>query len=441
MDRFNVSRAVIREAARLLEHQTVAFMKRGPSGGLIVREPDSTAAITALKVYLDHAGVTVDAIVDARVIVEPLAAEWAAETISEEGIQLLRAAVTGDRDGSRRPRELPAGELVHLAIAQQSGNVALELFVDVLIQLTDSYGRPGTSVNADRSRPGADRCRMVHSSIVDSVVAGRSGEAHQLAERHLTDMSSRLANHATATRAAPRRALPDSRPSRESTGKLAEQVAAQIRRDLLRANALSGEVIGSEGALLQRYGVSRAVLREAIRLLEFHRVARTRRGPGGGLVITEPSPTASADAMALLLDYRHVTVDQVLVLRDAIELACVARVARRSSDPEVAQALNQLAQSVETLGASGHVYEAHSVHHKLAELSGNPLLATLVGILTTLYHRHAGHSSAIADPGPTVRRTVQVAHSAILDAIADGDAVLAQHRMRRHLSALRAWWR
>ena len=62
-----------------------------------------------------------------------------------------------------------------------------------------------------------------------------------------------------------------------------------------------GEVFGSEVALLERYRVSRAVLREAVRLLEYHAVATTRRGPGGGLVVAEPQAQASIDTIALYL--------------------------------------------------------------------------------------------------------------------------------------------
>lgn len=39
LHRYEVSRSVLREAIRLLEAMTVAVMRRGPSGGLIVAQP------------------------------------------------------------------------------------------------------------------------------------------------------------------------------------------------------------------------------------------------------------------------------------------------------------------------------------------------------------------------------------------------------------------
>ena len=62
-----------------------------------------------------------------------------------------------------------------------------------------------------------------------------------------------------------------------------------------------GEVLGSQSELIERYGVSRAVFREAVRLVENQQVAFMRRGPGGGLVVTEPTVDAIIDAAVLYL--------------------------------------------------------------------------------------------------------------------------------------------
>ena len=42
-------------------------------------------------------------------------------------------------------------------------------------------------------------------------------------------------------------------------------------------------MLGAEAELRERYGVSRAVLREAVRILEYHGAVTTKRGPGGGV--------------------------------------------------------------------------------------------------------------------------------------------------------------
>ena len=66
----------------------------------------------------------------------------------------------------------------------------------------------------------------------------------------------------------------------------AEQVARSIFRDIVARNLPEpGTLLGSEAELTAKYEVSRAVFREAVRILEHHQIATMRRGPGGGLFV------------------------------------------------------------------------------------------------------------------------------------------------------------
>src|SRR6266487_6363834 len=67
-------------------------------------------------------------------------------------------------------------------------------------------------------------------------------------------------------------------PAREQghvTLKKAEIVADQIAQTIVGQRWEPGELFGSEVELIARYGVSRAVFREAVRLLEHHGLARS----------------------------------------------------------------------------------------------------------------------------------------------------------------------
>src|SRR5205809_51921 len=75
------------------------------------------------------------------------------------------------------------------------------------------------------------------------------------------------------------------RPGDPALGKLAAQVARRIEAEVVRRGWPVGESLGSEPELRTRHGVSRSVLREAVRLVEHHQVARMRRGPNGGLFV------------------------------------------------------------------------------------------------------------------------------------------------------------
>jgi DNA-binding FadR family transcriptional regulator len=222
--------------------------------------------------------------------------------------------------------------------------------------------------------------------------------------------------------------------------KLAEVVAARIHDDIAGRGWPIGSALGSEADLLARYGISRAVLREAVRLLEYHSVARMRRGPGGGLIVAEPEPQASIDTMALFLEYRGVTANDLRIVRNAIELGTVARVALRHADgdPEVAERLTE-AVRWPTEGPADLPRKADLFHSELAELAGNPVLSLFLSIITELFRRHAAGQDRPL-PGDAAADEVQHVHERIFDAIRQGDAGVARHRMRRHLDALIPWW-
>src|SRR5580698_10530912 len=113
------------------------------------------------------------------------------------------------------------------------------------------------------------------------------------------------------------------RPSTDTNAKRAAKVADRMIEDVMALGWPVGEVLGSEADLLERYQVSRAVFREAVRLVEHEQVARTRRGPGGGLVITEPTVGAVIDAVVLYLHRVDARLDEIFVARIILEeIAC-----------------------------------------------------------------------------------------------------------------------
>ena len=103
--------------------------------------------------------------------------------------------------------------------------------------------------------------------------------------------------------------------------KLASVVAARLEDEIVARGWPVGEVMGSETELLDRFGVSRAVLREAVRIVEHTGAARMRRGPGGGLVVTEPNRGAVVDGMGVWFSYTGATIEELIEARRPLLLA------------------------------------------------------------------------------------------------------------------------
>jgi DNA-binding FadR family transcriptional regulator len=444
-ERYQVSRAVLREAIRLVEHHQVAAMRRGPSGGLVVRAPDAGAATSAVVVYLEFVGTTLEHLLAARKMIEPLVVSLAAERINEVGISRLRACLEAEEVIAAR-RDWNTREHLHLVLAELTGNPALRLFVDVLARLTWRYARGSMNYLPDPSHPALADAHNAHQAIVAAVVAGEASRAEFRAVAHLEAIEEFLRYWRPMTGDAPNSNWAVSTPGHTHDQKLAEVVAQRILAEITGGGWEVGSVIGSEAALLERFEVSRAVLREAVRLLEYHSVARMRRGPGGGLVVAKPDPTASIEAMALYLGFQGIEIEHLRAVRESLELGCVDRVAARASQPEVARRLHAAlagSGSSGAVGPSDHAEESsHQLHIELAELSGNPVLALFLRILITLWARQGQLHTNEARIGstPEDEGTVVEAHQGIVQALLTGDGALARHRMRRHLELLTEWW-
>jgi len=431
-ERYRVSRSVLREAVRLVEHHQVARMRRGPNGGLFVCAPDAGPATLALVIYLEYVGTSIEDLLRARLLLEPLAAALAAERINEDGIRILRDALQ-EEEARRAEPGVSSQDRLHVVLGELSGNSMLRLFIEVLTRLTTRYAHTSQRTSkADVARAKQDS-RDKHAAIVDAVIACEAGQAKILLGGHLEEVAEWLRSH--------RRRRPLRRPvtaesrnggTRSGAGeKLAEVIAARIHDDIARDGWRVGEVLGSEAGLLARYQVSRAVLREAVRILEYHEVARMRRGPGGGLFIGSPRPEASIDTMALYLDYLGVTGEDLRIVRDAIELGCIPSVTARRDDQQVVDRLRAAVARTSEFGGAADLF-----HTELAELAGNPVLTLFLRIITQLWSRHADMPVPVTSAAPEVERI----HGLIVDAIVQGDEGLARHRMRRHLEALTAWW-
>ena len=111
--------------------------------------------------------------------------------------------------------------------------------------------------------------------------------------------------------------------------KLASTIARQIEADIVRRGWTVGESLGSEHALQQRYGVSRSVLREAVRLVEHHQVAQMRRGPNGGLLICQPDAGPATRAVVIYLEYLGTTLPDLLNARLVLEPLAASLAAER----------------------------------------------------------------------------------------------------------------
>jgi DNA-binding FadR family transcriptional regulator len=220
--------------------------------------------------------------------------------------------------------------------------------------------------------------------------------------------------------------------------KLGEILAETIEDEIFAAGWPVGTVIGSESELLEKYGVSRAVFREAIRIVDHHGVAEMRRGPGGGLVVSSPDLDAVVRAVSIQLRYEHIKPDQVIEARRALEVECARLAARRISTAGRQQleaflaAEEQRINQTRRAGRRKGDLPSHDFHLLLADLTGNPAMRLFVQMINLALGEQAPKSPSLTEVASEVHRI----HARIAEAVLAGDADTAARRMDRHLAAV-----
>jgi DNA-binding FadR family transcriptional regulator len=423
LERYGVSRAVFREAVRLLEHLHVARMRRGPGGGLVVMSPTVDAVTDAVSVYLYYVGAEIDEVFDARLALEELSAELATQRVNKRGRAQLEEAVERDAEGGGDHRE------IHKVISSLAANPALAFFVDLLNRMTLLYLPKGTTL----ARSTFSASHVAHEKIAAAIVEGDAAVASRRMRKHLAAEAEFLRRRRPS-----RRRLAELPHIAGRSDKRAEQTARQVFQDIARSGWNVGELLGSEAELMERYDVSRAVWREAVRVLEHHQIARMRRGPGGGFFVAEPGAEAVTEAIALQVDRLGIEPKHLFEVRTAIELIVLDRVLEHI-DGHGEEMLNNALEAERNATRTDFMLIGHDLHFVLAKISGNRVLELLTAVLLRLTRFHAAPPPGTTGPVPT-QPTMHV-HSLIVEAIAAGNLGLARGRMKKHLDALTRWSR
>jgi DNA-binding FadR family transcriptional regulator len=155
------------------------------------------------------------------------------------------------------------------------------------------------------------------------------------------------------------------------------------------------------------------------------------------LVVTAPDGSSVTNAVALYLEYSEVQPSHLLETRTALELKCVELATERIDEAGV-QRLQAIVAREAAIEPAAFADHSHDIHVALAEITGDPVMALFVRVLTRLTGEHAYRLDERPETGSTQAHHV---HTKIVEAVIAGDSALARRRMLRHLEAIGPWLR
>lgn len=156
------------------------------------------------------------------------------------------------------------------------------------------------------------------------------------------------------------------------------------------------------------FGVSRATLREALRMLTFLGAITVRLGPGGGAALAAPSPRVVGSALSAGLQGRGATMYTVLEACQMLEPLAARNAAEFRSDLEVTQVEAAVRRMVQTRGTEHFTAHLHAFRSKVAEICGNDALSFIVQALIWI-HKAARWECAARDHDQVVGMSSAIA--------------------------------
>jgi DNA-binding FadR family transcriptional regulator len=114
-------------------------------------------------------------------------------------------------------------------------------------------------------------------------------------------------------------------------------IAEQLRREITLGLPLTGEALPPERELAAMFGVARATVQRAVRVLESEGLVETRRGRGGGIfVIGPPSGTVRRRLIPRVRRNRGL-IEEAVAYRLEVEPAAASQAARARTPADLAR--------------------------------------------------------------------------------------------------------
>jgi GntR family transcriptional repressor for pyruvate dehydrogenase complex len=207
------------------------------------------------------------------------------------------------------------------------------------------------------------------------------------------------------------------------THKISDQIIEQIRNAILSGRFKPGNKVASEKELMSEFGVSKATLREALRVLEGMGLVEIKKGISGGVFIAEVDMKTTISGIINFLHFKTVSIKDITMIRYLLEPP-VAQIAASRIQPEDIFKLENMI--VEQPAVPQTIFSKEiGFHRYLARMTENPILILVMDFIDNILN----DVKFQLDPGAEFYHNVAKAHQAILECLRQKDGVGARREI------------
>ena len=216
-----------------------------------------------------------------------------------------------------------------------------------------------------------------------------------------------------------------------SGARLSDQVAEQLATEIRRGGLAPGDKLPTEARLVEQFGVSRTVVREAVSRLKSLGLVDSRQGSG---VFVQ----AAAGFAPLNFEARHAASQEAVVQMVEVRRALEAEVAALAAQRRTAADMRRIRAAVRALDAAVQrggdgVDEDVQFHRAIADAARNPFLLQTLEYLGQFLHGATQVTRANEARRLDFAQQVQHEHAAIVQALETGDAEAARQAAAGHM--------
>jgi GntR family transcriptional repressor for pyruvate dehydrogenase complex len=219
----------------------------------------------------------------------------------------------------------------------------------------------------------------------------------------------------------------------EAEGTGFSKVFAFLRDKLLEGSIRSGDRLVPERELALQLGVSRPIVREALRALSMMGVVEIRERVG--TIVRKPDVSVLGDFFAFSMAQQADIVDDVMQARIAIEVQAVRLACRHASTSDlerIAAAVDRIEATVDDSEEGGRA--DYEFHNALVRASRSETLMQLYAAMSTLLMRSHHERRDVVGGDPAVKQYLVEDHARIFQALVARDEDLADRVLRKHFS-------